>query len=481
MKSAATHQGSSPLVPVATAQEKGEVLELALEQADMGAWSFDPETGGITIDENLKRMLRLEGEPRNYSGLPFFRMVHGEDRERMTQALRGARRLGDTISEKFRFCDPTGRTMLLMASGKRIAAENGSTKLIGVMSDATGRHRQDMEFEQLVRDVDHRVRNLVSVILSVFQSTSRSAATLEEFSASFATRLESIARVQGALLLSRWTSIDLQALVRIELEAHDVADRVNLKGPEITLPAYYAQPIGMLIHELLSNARRHGALSRPEGRIDIELGRKGDFDQRVCLKWSENQDAPAPEPSNTGFGMVVLEKMIPEQLGADVEIDWGKTGAVFNFAIPVHPEAANDIRPPQTETTLRTRLDHSRLEGTVAIVVDDEWLLAEQNADVLERAGVDVIGTFTSVEDARGCNFRRLDFAVLDFAMNDESIVDLADALRQAGVPIVFVSGYDLSERLPERMADEIVIAKPAGEIMLLDGATAAAARKRGE
>ncbi|MEE4200340.1 HWE histidine kinase domain-containing protein [Erythrobacter sp.] len=454
------------------------LLELALEQGDMGTWSFDLESGEIALDDALRDLVGLDREQSESNAIPFLRRIHGADHDRVLAALRRAIETGEAVSEKFRFCGPSGTTMLLMASGRRVSGPNESLRIVGVMCDATHRHKQAVEFESLLRDVDHRVRNLVSVILSILQTTSKSASDIDDFKTAFAARLEAIARLQGLLLQSRWSMIDLNTLLRAELGQFEADGRVAISGPQILLPAYYAQPLAILFHELAINAASYGSLSDPEGRVRIDISRQGDFEKSVIISWIEEGGPDAPEPATHGFGMSVLHQLLPEQLDADVTSDWGAGGVSLKIAIPVENEALDELGPDDDEFLPQKRLDHGRLKDTKAIVVDDEWLLAEQNADALERAGVDVVGTFTKVQDALKFDLSTIDFAVLDFAMTNESILELADRLAALRIPTVFVTGFDVKAELPERMANEIVVAKPASQAVLLDGAAAAVASR---
>ncbi len=131
------------------------------------------------------------------------------------------------------------------------------------------------------------------------------------------------------------------------------------------------------------------------------------------------------------------------------------------------PSSAEAPSPEPTEY-----VSHECLEGKRILVLDDEWLIAEQHAEVFSSVGAEIVGPFLSLSDALEQEAEAIDLAVLDFALeNDENVLPLAEKLRDAEVPIVFVTGYGSNTDLPPKFDDDLIVPKPASANALLGSA----------
>jgi two-component system CheB/CheR fusion protein len=454
------------------------LISLALARSATGLWTFDAERREIAPDRALRVLLALDPQGSDEEGAGLLRHIHSDDRERIAAALEAAHSNADRIEERLRFTRPDGATVLIEMIGERTPDDEQAGIVHGIMRDITAELRQGAELASLVREMDHRVRNLIALILSIIQAISAREGTSDAYRAALGKRLEALGRTYSLLSRTRWSGVELAALLREELGRFEQNGQVVLSGPRLSLPPDDAQPLAILLHELSSNAMTHGALSHPDGKVNVAWRRIGDLENRIELIWSERDGPETAEPTHEGFGLTVLERMIPAQLGAHVQTNWEKAGfsVTIRLTLGSEPDTVREVMAEIEDFSGVSRLDRSRLQGKKAIVVDDEWLLAEQHTHVLERAGVDVVGTFTRIEVALGFDASQIDFAVLDFAMRGATTLKLAEKLAGEGIPIIFVSGVDLQATLPASLASEIIVAKPAGEAVLLDAAAAAVA-----
>jgi two-component sensor histidine kinase len=166
----------------------------------------------------------------------------------------------------------------------------------------------------LIRELHHRVKNTLSTVQAVLGATARSSESIAEFSTAFAERVQSLAKTHDLLTEDYWQSASLERMLRNELDPYREGStrRVQIDGPEIELSADFAVPLSMAIHELTTNAIKYGALSSGCGRIDVQWGIEGkDEEPHLHFRWTEIGGPPAAKPNRTGFGTVLLTRVLP--------------------------------------------------------------------------------------------------------------------------------------------------------------------------
>jgi two-component sensor histidine kinase len=187
----------------------------------------------------------------------------------------------------------------------------------------------------LAREVDHRAKNMLAVVQATLRLTPKSDAAA--YALAVEGRVAALARAQTLLSQDRWRGADLCTLLRAELAPFlpDGGPRVELRGPDLLLPAATVQPIAMAVHELATNAVKHGALSAPAGRVSvgwaIEPG-----EGRLVLTWREAGGPPVPgPPTRRGFGSRVLEQVVRGQLGGAIDMSWPPEGLACRIEVPL--------------------------------------------------------------------------------------------------------------------------------------------------
>jgi two-component sensor histidine kinase len=200
----------------------------------------------------------------------------------------------------------------------------------------------------LVAELQHRTRNLMAVVQSIASKTMRSATSFGEFAAEFEGRLRALSRVQGLLARVEHAHLDVREIVDAELaaygEADDIEDRVEIAGPAADLPATSAQAVALALHELATNAVKHGALARPAGRLAVtwKLVDSG-TERRVVIEWRES-GVPMAEgyrPERVGYGRELIERALPYQLKAKTKLEFGANGVRCYIEVPIQvPKAA---------------------------------------------------------------------------------------------------------------------------------------------
>jgi two-component sensor histidine kinase len=183
--------------------------------------------------------------------------------------------------------------------------------------------------EMLGHELQHRINNVLATIQAIARRTRAKSQSLDEFAKAFDDRLAAIARTHALLSRTRTTIIDIREVLSQELSVHGAVEGENLKqrGPEISIPAKQAEALSMAIHELATNAVKHGALSTENGHIEIwwEVHDR-DNEHEFRLRWRELGSPIAHQPSRRGFGSEFLEKSIPHMLHGRFERKFDSDG-----------------------------------------------------------------------------------------------------------------------------------------------------------
>jgi two-component sensor histidine kinase/CheY-like chemotaxis protein len=321
----------------------------------------------------------------------------------------------------------------------------------------------------LLREVDHRAKNALAVALSLIRLAPRNV-TPAAFAAAAEGRITAMARAHALLARGAWTGAELQALAESELPAH--LGQVRLAGPPARLSAEAVQPVAMLLHELATNAVKHGALSVPGGEVHIGW----EFlpaDQALRLRWTESGGpALAGPPGRRSFGLRLVTQLAERQLGARLTLDWAPAGLRATLTLPAARAAPDgSAHPARTATGQPAAVaphpawtNRGGLPPRV-LVAEDEALLALELETGLRELGCEVVGPARSLAEAQRLaeTEPRLAAAVLDVNLGGgELVFPVADALAARGIPYLLATGYGSAGPLEGRDAGAVaVLRKP--------------------
>ena len=201
-------------------------------------------------------------------------------------------------------------------------------------SDITEQVRAQERQRLLVDELNHRVKNTLATVQAIAQQTLRGSATPEHFAEAFESRLMALSKTHNALTDSHWTGADLRQILWQELSPYG-AERVTMDGPDIQLSARLALALGMVFHELATNAAKYGALS-DGGRLSVAWS--VDASDDLSLEWRETGGPPTSPPTKKGFGSRLIERSVTGELQGRVELDYATSGLVCRFTVPLARE-----------------------------------------------------------------------------------------------------------------------------------------------
>lgn len=206
-------------------------------------------------------------------------------------------------------------------------------RVIGSIVDVTERKRSEERRLMLVREVDHRAKNVLAVVQSLVALSDRSDA--ERFAEAVQGRVAAMAHAHGLLARAQWAGAELRDIAQQEVTAFGGEGRVRLEGPPVRLVSDAVQPLSMVLHELVTNAAKYGALSRADGRVSIVWCVEPDVSGGLLrLLWTE-RDGPevTGPPAREGFGSTLLGGMVSGQLGGSFMRRWEPEGLVCEVTI----------------------------------------------------------------------------------------------------------------------------------------------------
>ena len=215
-------------------------------------------------------------------------------------------------------------------------ADGRVTHWVSAQRDITERRAFEDRQALMVRELHHRVKNTLATVQAVLNATLRSSVTMGEFSRAFGGRILSLARTHALITEDQAQVASFEGLLRAELDPYAEGGRITLRGPALMLPSDLAVPVSMALHELTTNALRHGALAHPGGRVVVEWAVE-DSGAGPWLAWTWNEhDGPPPTlPTREGFGTRLLNKILAAQVAAKVDIAGNADGLRVDVRIPL--------------------------------------------------------------------------------------------------------------------------------------------------
>ena len=207
--------------------------------------------------------------------------------------------------------------------------------LTGAAVDITERKEAEAHLRLLMRELTHRSKNLLAVIQAMARQTARHSGSIATFLDRFSARVQALARSHDLLVAEGWHGASLNDLVRSQL-AHYIdgeSNQVSIDGPDVQLTPEATQSLGLALHELVTNAAKHGALSKLTGHVEVTW-QPLTHDGGVELLWRETKGPKVSEPKRRGFGSVVIEHNLSRALNADVSLDFAPGGLTCRVAVP---------------------------------------------------------------------------------------------------------------------------------------------------
>jgi len=310
-------------------------LQQALAAGQVVAFTWDLTTAQSQRSENESQILGFEPQAAAHElRMDFLAHVHPEDRSHFDTQIKGLCPESPSYLSSFRFIRPDGREIWLEERG---TAEFDTTgrylRLKGLTRDITERKRAEEGQRLLVRELDHRVKNVLASVATVAQRTQEGSASMDDFLQAFDGRIQSMANAHALLSRNHWQGVNLVKLVRSELAPCVGDDTARVEGPDVLLTAEATQAVAIVLHELVTNASKYGALSTPHGRITVHWDWRG-AKEWLSLQWIEAGGPTVAVPTETGYGIRAIRQLIPHELGGAVDLTFDAGGLRCRIELP---------------------------------------------------------------------------------------------------------------------------------------------------
>jgi light-regulated signal transduction histidine kinase (bacteriophytochrome) len=338
----------------------------------------------------------------------------------------------------------------------------------GLEGISTEQARVSGRQELLIAELNHRVRNVLSLVRGLISQTHGESGDSANYVHSLNGRVQALARAHDRVTRQNWGPASLNGIFDDEIAAYVPVrrDRFTIAGPQVLLQPQAYSTVALIIHELVTNSCKYGALSK-DGFVDVDL-RLLDGGG-LSFKWVERGGPTVNEPTRRGFGSVIIERVVPFDLQGTASVAYLPAGLQAEFFIPERYLAANPSEDQTAPVELSPRLnapdsvtDERPLMGLNVLLLEDNLIVALEAEDLLRSLGAASIVAVSSTAGAITlCASSSFDFAVLDINLGFESSLLFAEQLRREKVPFLFASGYGEQQIGGESKISELIVSKP--------------------
>jgi PAS domain S-box-containing protein len=317
------------------AEANKDRLQSALDAAKLGSWQYDARHRVFSWDARGKEIF---GVAENGATVEeFMNWIHPDDVERVLATFRAALDLVQPkySATQFRLRRGDGKVRWVETQGLTHLEDAGRERQVvsvtGTVQDITERKEREEKERVLMEEINHRAKNMLSVVDSIAQQTA--AQNPADFIERFSRRIRALSANQDLLVRNSWDGVAIEDLVRAQLAPFGdlIGTRVAVQGPKLRLSPASAQAIGLALHELSTNAGKYGALSADSGHLDIAWG----IDRRTFnISWAERDGPPVCAPKHLGFGTVVTKAMAESSVDGAVDLDYAPSGLTWRLTCP---------------------------------------------------------------------------------------------------------------------------------------------------
>ncbi|MGO4572560.1 sensor histidine kinase [Microvirga sp. 2TAF3] len=320
-----------------TAQER---LYAALQASHTGTWRWDIQRDLIEWDPAMLSVFGLDAAqvPRNLTDV--LNLVHPDDRDYVSRVTDMAIKNRATAEHEFRTILPDGTEHWIYDRSRIFSDPEGRPAyMIGASLDITDRKHAEERQLLLLHELNHRVKNTLATVQSLAQQTLRRSVNPGAFQTNFIARLMALSATHDILTRKLWEGASIDEILGAELQPYGGIDqnRIRAAGEAVQLKPQQALSLGMVFHELATNAAKYGSLSTPRGsvRVSWTVTQPEPGENRLTIRWLEQGGPVVRKPEHRGFGTRLIERSIAHELGGQVQMDFVPSGLDCLLQIPL--------------------------------------------------------------------------------------------------------------------------------------------------
>jgi two-component sensor histidine kinase/PAS domain-containing protein len=321
-------------------ERQKRTFDLAMIASDMGTWCYTLADNICVYDENAQRLYGLSEARFLHDDEGVKAKFHPDDLELMWSRVAEALdpKSSGRYDVEYRVKQLDGSWRWLSAWGLVEFEGNGKQRrpvaIAGASRDISKLKQAEELQRLLLNELNHRIKNTLATVQAIAGSTIRASRTMDDFQQAFYGRIATLSKTHSLLTDNEQRLVPLKQILKNELEIYEDGEghRIILSGPEVMLPAHVSVSFAMAIHELTTNALKYGALSVLAGVLRVNWTVD---ETRLLMKWEESNVPIARQPTRTGFGSQLLERLLPQQLGALVEMKFSPDGLKADISIGI--------------------------------------------------------------------------------------------------------------------------------------------------
>ncbi|PCD02565.1 two-component system sensor histidine kinase/response regulator [Sphingomonas spermidinifaciens] len=340
--------------------------------------------------------------------------------------------------------------------------------VLRLSDDAQEERRRAAERQELlIAELNHRVRNILSLIRGLVRQSRDPAADTDTYMRMLEGRIEALARAHDQITQDNWSPAPLRRLIETEAAAYlgGRASRLQTNGEAALLSPQAFSTLALVLHELMTNSAKYGALSDSGTvAVDWHVDAMGD----LCIEWRERGGPAVQAPTRQGFGTTIIQRSVPYDLGGRAAIRYALGGLEADFLIPArHVSTGGEASAAQHALPVADPRDTASAPeaptiGGVVLLVEDSLIIAMDAEDILISLGAERVVTANGVAQALlELDREQIAVAVLDFNLGSETSLPVALELDRRGIPFVFATGYGEQLVLPPEIEARGVLKKP--------------------
>ncbi len=315
--------------------------------------------------------------------------------------------------------------------------------------------------EVLIAELNHRVRNILNLIRGIVSQSEVDGASVESYRAALDGRIQALALAHDQITKREWTWTPLRGLLESEIRAFltEQSSRIQLTGVDLRLSPEAYSAMALVMHELVTNSVKYGALSDGEGSVKIHVHLKPGGTAKIS--WREENGPPVKAPSRRGFGSTIIERAVPFELKGSADLRYSASGFEADFELPPHHVRSGDSpAEPLPAPTSELPSDFS-LSGD-CLLVEDNIIIALGTTDMLTDLGASHVHSASRVPDAlQILDHEEIECAVVDVNLGDDTSFLIVERCLERQVPVLLATGYGASSEFRDRFSDLPVLTKP--------------------
>jgi PAS domain S-box-containing protein len=322
-----------------------ERARLALEAGHMGTWWYDPDKNIGGMSHQASSMIGMPQATTTMDPKAWRDLLLPEDMDRVVEKWRTAIQGRGDYEDEYRIRNKSGNIRWISSKGRVfLDIQKRPVYFVGIFQDITEQKQAEEQQRFFLDELNHRVKNTLATVQSIASQTLRTTESSAQFKEAFEGRLLALSKTHNLLTRKSWREAELRDVAEQELAPYRKAGdaRVVLDGPDVRLPARYAINLGLVLHELVTNAAKYGALSTNAGHLEVAWSviESDDHPKQLRIHWTESGGPAVAPPKHQGFGSRLIRRSIEGELGGYMVLNFSEGGVAYDISIPLSPPAS---------------------------------------------------------------------------------------------------------------------------------------------